>query len=106
MSYAQNKRLAILLCLDSNCHSSSFGLDNKRGDILDEFIAAHNLKIENIGTEYTFETTLANSVVDMTLSDKLAVSVKNWTVSKGETLLTTGRFKFDWVNGVYCSLLW
>ena len=46
MAYAQNKRLAILLCIDSNCHSSSFGLDNnKRGDMLDDFIAAHNLKI-------------------------------------------------------------
>ena len=32
MNYVKNKRLAILLCIDSNCHSSSFGTDdNKRG---------------------------------------------------------------------------
>ena len=47
MKYAKDKRLAILLCMDSNCHSSSFGTDdNKRGEVLDDFIAAHNLKIE------------------------------------------------------------
>ena len=71
MKYAKDKRLAILLCIDSNCHSSSFGTDdNKRGEVLDDFIAAHNLKIENKGTEYTFETTFfffcrptANSLV-------------------------------------------
>ena len=60
MKYAKDKRLAILLCIDSNCHSSSFGTDdNKRGEVLDDFIAAHDLKIENKGTEYTFETTIA-----------------------------------------------
>ena len=85
MKYARDKRLAILLCIDSNCHSSSFGTDeNKRGEVLDDFIAAHNLKIENKGTEYTFETTLASTIIDITLSDKLAVSVKDWAVVKEE----------------------
>ena len=28
MKYAKDKRLAILLCIDSNCHSSSFGTDD------------------------------------------------------------------------------
>ena len=58
--------------------------DTKRGEALDDFIAAHNLKIENKGTEYTFETTLASTIIDITLSDKLAVSVKDWAVAKGE----------------------
>ena len=39
---------------------------------------------ENKGTEYTFETTLASMIIDITLSDKLAVSVTDWTVVKGE----------------------
>ena len=65
--------------------AQAFGTDdNKRGEVLDDFIAAHNLKIENKGTEYTFETTLASTIIDITLSDKLAVSVKGWTVAKGE----------------------
>ena len=29
---------------------------------------------------------MANSVIDITLSDKLAVSVMNWSVEKGENL--------------------
>ena len=55
-----------------------------KGEILDDFIAAHNLKIENKGTEYTFETMLACTIIDITLSDKLAVSVKDWNIIKGE----------------------
>lgn len=48
--YARANRTAILICMDSNCHSSSFGIDtNKRGEALDIFIAANILKIENIG---------------------------------------------------------
>ena len=79
-----------LLCIDSNCHSSSFGTDdNKRGEILDDFIAAHNLKIENKGTEYAFETTIASTIIDITLSNKLAVSVTDWTVVKGENFRIT-----------------
>ena len=80
MKYAKDKRLAILMCVDSNCHSSSFGTDdNKRGEVLDDFIAVFILKIENKGTEYTFETTLASTIIDITLSDRLAVSVTDWT---------------------------
>ena len=59
----------------------------KEGEILDDFIAAHNLKIENKGTEYTFETTLASTRIDITLSNKLAVSVTDWTVFKGENFM-------------------
>ena len=96
MKYAKDKRLAILLCIDSNCHSSSFGTDdNKRGEVLDDFIAAHNLKIENKGTEYTFETTLASKIIDITLSDKLAVSVKDWTVVKGENFTDHNNITFQ-----------
>ena len=48
--YARKNRTALLICMDSNCHSSSFGIDtNKRGEALDIFIAANILKIENIG---------------------------------------------------------
>ena len=66
MKYAREKRFVILLCIDSNCHSSSFGTDdNKRGEVLDDYIAAHNLKIENKGIQ-------------------IAVSVNDWTVVKGE----------------------
>ena len=94
MSY-QNERLALLLCIDSNCHSSSFGLDdNKRGDTLDYFIAAHNLKIENRGSEYTFETSTANSLIYITLSDELAVSVMNWSVEKGQNFTDHNNITF------------
>ena len=81
--YVKDNRTAILICMDSNCHSSSFGNDtNKRGEKLDEFIAENLLSIENIGKEFTYETSNAKSIIDITLSANLSVSVTNWTVTK------------------------
>ena len=46
--YAQQQGLAVIIGMDSNAHSSSFGnTTNKRGDQLDLFIAHHKLDIEN-----------------------------------------------------------
>ena len=40
--------------MDSKCHSFLFGhKTNKRGEKLEDFIATHNLTIENIGQEPT-----------------------------------------------------
>ena len=40
--------------------------------------------IDICGRYNTFETTLASTIIDITLSDKLAVSVTDWTVVKDE----------------------
>ena len=41
------------------------------------------------------ETHTANSVIDITLSDKLAVSVRNWTVKEGENFSDHNDINFD-----------
>ena len=85
IEYSRLKGLALLMCLDSNCHSSSFGLsNNKRGKILDEFVAKYNLKIENVDKKYTFETTTTSTIINITLSHRPSVSVTDWTVIKDE----------------------
>ena len=46
LEYARTRGTALLLCMDTNCHSSSFGPEtNKRGEKLDEFIATYHLSI-------------------------------------------------------------
>ena len=68
LQYTNDKRTAIILCIDSNCHSDCFGIDNnKRGEKLEEFIATYHLTIENVGTEYTYETSQAKTIIDITL---------------------------------------
>ena len=83
---AENKRickgLALLIGADTNCHSTIYGKEtNKRGEELEDFIAASNLNVENTGTFPTFNTQWGKSVIDVTLTRRLAVSVKNWNVN-------------------------
>ena len=79
--YAQQHGLAVILGMDSNAHSSSFGsTTNKRGEQLDLFIAHHKLDIENQGLTPTFQARGAQTIIDITLTARLSVSVTNWNV--------------------------
>lgn len=54
VEYAEERGWAFILGMDSKCHSFLFGhKTNKRGEKLEDFIATHNLTIENIGQEPT-----------------------------------------------------
>ena len=98
MSYATKNGLAVLICLNSNCHSTSFGNENnKRGEKLDECIAENHLIIENQGREYTFETKTAHTIIDITLSTRLSVSVINWKVCKENNFSDHNAIYFDLV---------
>ena len=75
--------LAVILGMDSNAHSTSFGnTTNKRGEKLDLFIAHHKLDIENQGLTPTFQARGAQTIIDITLTARLSVSVTDWTVSQ------------------------
>ena len=55
VEYADNRNIGLIICLDSNCHSTLFGPDtNSRGRKFEEAIASHNLNVENIGHTPTF----------------------------------------------------
>ena len=83
LDHAQQHGLAVILGMDSNAHSSSFGnTTNKRGDKLDLFIAHHKLDIENQGLTPTFQARGTQTIIDITLTARLSVSVTNWTVSQ------------------------
>ena len=83
LDYAKEKGLGILLGADTNSHSCTFGPDtNKRGEQLELFIAKHNLHIENNSHTPTYESRGAKTCIDITLTSRLDVSVKNWHVNQ------------------------
>ena len=81
INYADQRGYAILMGIDTNCHSSLYGKEtNKRGEALEDFIASNHLIVENIGLTETFKTKWGSSIVDVTLTKNLSVSVREWEV--------------------------
>ena len=55
INYCKQKRLAILLGMDSNAHSDTWGhSNNKRGNELLEYIIQKGLELHNKEKEYTY----------------------------------------------------
>ena len=65
---ARNNEL--IISMDSNAHSDVYGsgYTDARGAKLEQFILEHNLEIVNEGNEYTFESGVGKSVIDITRS--------------------------------------
>ena len=56
VSFADSKKVPLLLCADTNAHSSLYGPDNnRRGDKLEDFLLQHGLEVHNTGGTPTFE---------------------------------------------------
>ena len=82
---AESKSYPIIICADSNAHSSLFGPDNNaRGDELEDFVLHHGLGVENKGSTPTFQTkrgsNMIGTFIDVTLSRGLPHPVQNWRV--------------------------
>ena len=85
IEYADSRRLALLIMLDSNAHSQLWmsKTNNARGRYLTDYIIEHSLKVENVGTVPTYECKLGKSIIDITLSRGLPVKIVNWRVDRG-----------------------
>ena len=82
LNYSQTKGL--IIGMDSNCHSTLYGpTNNARGDKLEIIIANHNLKVENIGMDPTYESRGAATCIDVTLTRNIHQSIMNWEVDRG-----------------------
>ena len=82
IDYADNKKLGLILCMDSNSHSTLFGPDtNGRGKKLEEALAANNLTVENVGHVPTFHGGNSRTCIDVTLTKNLRTSIKEWKVN-------------------------
>ena len=81
LEFASSNDIPIILGIDTNAHSILYGnVTNKRGEAVEDFILANNIKIENTGRVPTFNSHLGNSIIDVTLSKNLPFSIKNWKV--------------------------
>ena len=82
VEYADGKNLGLIICTDSNCHSTLFGPDtNTRGKKFEEAVAGHNLVVENIGHVPTFHGGKARTCIDVTLTKRLHSAVLGWRVN-------------------------
>ena len=82
MAFASHRGYAIMIGTDSNCHSELYRQEtNKTGEQLEDFIGKYNLKVENQGMTLTFQAAVGSSIIDVTLTARLSVTVKNWRVS-------------------------
>jgi ribonuclease HI len=86
--YAHNKNLQVILCIDTNAHSTTWGSpnDNSRGLTFEELVTNHNLAIQNIGTNPTFQTfregRSIQSIIDLTITSELHTNIiHDWTIS-------------------------
>ena len=84
---ATSKGWPLILGIDSNAHSSLYGIDNNaRGDEFEDFILTHSLTVENVGNAPTFETRRGNTTIashiDVTLTRDLPFTVQDWRINR------------------------
>ena len=87
MDMITDKDYAVIIGVDSNAHSSLYGpTTNARGNLFEDFILEHGLKVENNGSAPTFETRrgtrLIQTHIDVTLSRGLQTDIKDWRVCR------------------------
>ena len=83
VNYAKENNFDIILALDSNAHSTVWGMEhaNQRGVEFEEFLAINELYVVNEGNIATFENAVRNSIIDITVTNKPS-SITNWKVEE------------------------
>ena len=89
LAFATGKGWAVLIGMDSNCHSVIYGLEtNSRGEKLEEFLAETGLEVENVGKEPTYKSRGNSTRIDITLTRGLRYDVLDWELTEGITCQT------------------
>ena len=79
VDHANSNRLGVVLCMDTNAHSTLYGPDdNDRGVELEQFLVGAGLWVENRGNTPTFQTIRAESFIDVTATK--GVQIYDWLV--------------------------
>ena len=85
VDFANKNKIPILISMDSNSHSTLWGceVNNKRGDVLEEWILEENLCVVNKGNVKTFVSSVGSSIIDVTLcSPNILSRVNRWQVNE------------------------
>ena len=83
LDFIKNNNYPLILGMDSNAHSTLYGLEtNKRGEDLEDIIFQYNLEVVNVLGTCTFEAyrgdTRIATCIDVTLTCNLTQPVKRW----------------------------
>ena len=79
----------VIICGDFNAKSHLWGsgIQDKRGELLEEMMAACDLMTANVGSAPTFIRRNSTSIIDVTLAtDSVLERIENWRVLEDETL--------------------
>ena len=75
LEYSQSRGYSMVIGSDTNSHSTLWGKEtNSRGEQLEELIDTYNLDIHNRGKMPTYDSSLGQSIIDVTLSCLLYTS--------------------------------
>jgi hypothetical protein len=96
--FCLQKNLEVIICADTNAHSTLWGCDsnNGRGDLFDDFLINTNLRVSNVGQCPTFLRQGAETIIDVTFATPcVANMIKNWEVWDRFVFSDHRRIDFD-----------
>ena len=86
IKYSKENNIEHYIGIDTNGHHKSWGSmkNNRRGNLIKDFITTNDLVLQNTGQKPTFRDTKGGkSIIDLTLCNKAVKSeVKHWTVAE------------------------
>lgn len=100
LNMTKTRGLPVLLSVDSNAHSCLYGPDNnQRGDDLEDLILNHELEVQNVGNDPTFEIRrgdkLIQTHIDITLTRDVHFDVSNWRVDRNYNASDHNTIRFE-----------
>ena len=100
MDMIDNKKVPLILAIDTNAHSSLFGPDtNSRGEDLEDFVISRGLEIQNVGETPTFETRrgtqMVQTFIDATFTRDLHFDISNWRVDRSYNASDHNTIRFE-----------
>ena len=109
ISHCELKRIALVVAMDSNSHSGLWGCPdtNARGEELENLISETNLTVMNVGTEPTFVTSRASSIIDVTVVNAKAfaeLNLSEWEVDTSNPSFSDHRY-ITFVMGHYSPVV-
>ena len=81
----ETSAIPLIIGCDANSHNTLWGCpdNNRRGNQLEDFISANSLIVKNRGDTPTFVTDRAQSIIDLTLTNRhLDLEVAGWMVDR------------------------
>ena len=94
---AKNKNWGLLICSDTNAHSTMWGnnQNNDRGDDLEDIIGKFNLSIANTEFSPTYYKGNKSSTIDLTITNDQAPKILNWCQLKGHSFSDHELIQFE-----------